>query len=116
MAQRHSGGTLMKPPLPLSERAQAEWNRVAGEVRVTDTLLLAAYCEQVAQWEQWVREFREAKTLKERNTCATRIKDCVTQLTMLAREFGFTPHARRKIGEKEKPSEAEELQSFLGGK
>lgn len=118
---RHAGGlvpgSIPEKPPQLSERAGAEWDRLAAQMAaaglLNDRFLMAfaAYCECVAEY------WHHKKTIADEDYTATTIKGnviqhpavgmmgkCLDRMVKLERELGLTPASATGLS----PGSAEE--------
>lgn len=106
---RPRDGDVVKPAW-LSEKAGAEWDRVApdlvamGTAKPVDATGLAAYCEAVALLETLSDLVAKSGPLlvgrdglAHKNPAVAQRRDASVEVRMWAREFGFTPAARQPL-------------------
>ncbi|WP_166359296.1 phage terminase small subunit P27 family [Pseudomonas akapageensis] len=118
---KDSGVPIAAPAMPtcLSDEAVAEWERVLpdlmmlGLVSTLDGMILATYCEAVADWQRFRRRIAELNAKADSSdagdvqTFATGAKqisvwrqlanDAEKRANSAGAQFGFSPMARRNL-------------------
>jgi P27 family predicted phage terminase small subunit len=114
-------------PDVLTEEAKREWEekivelREMGMLTVVDGALLAAYCQAYADWLEALREVKEGRVQKTdtgyeaMRAWQTIYERAEKRMTLLAREFGFSPSARTRISVPgKKPDERKGILGLVG--
>lgn len=124
---KEPGVPTAEPPMPtcLTDEAVAEWERIVpdlmilGLISVLDGMVLATYCEAVADWQRFRRRIAELNAKADSadagdvQTFATGAKqisvwrqlanDAEKRANAAGAQFGFSPMARRNLKTAQQP-------------